>query len=81
MPGLRSYLKEKRQDDFVDSFCKKLFSYALGRGLLLSDKKTLEAMKVKLAAEEYRFGALVEAIVTSPQFLNKRTGGSEKDKE
>jgi hypothetical protein len=75
LPGLRAYLKEKRQDDFVDNSCKKLFSYALGRGLKLSDKKTLEAMKVKLAAEEYRFGTMVEAIVTSPQFLNKRAGG------
>jgi hypothetical protein len=72
LPGLRSYLKEKRQDDFVDNLCKKLLSYALGRGLMLSDRKTLAAMKAKLAAADYRFGSLVEAIVMSPQFLNKR---------
>ena len=70
--GLREYLRDKRQDDFVDNLCRKLFSYALGRSLLLSDKKTLDAMRTRLAADEYAFGSLVEAIVTSPQFLNKR---------
>jgi hypothetical protein len=70
--GLRDYLKEKRQDDFVDNLCKKLLSYALGRSLQLSDTKQLDAMKAKLKAEKYGFGGLVESIVVSPQFLNKR---------
>jgi hypothetical protein len=70
--GLRAYLKEKRQDDFVDNLCKKLLVFALGRSLQLSDKKALDEMRVKLGQEEYAFGSLVEAIVTSPQFLNKR---------
>jgi hypothetical protein len=30
-------------------------------------------MDAKLAANGYRFGALVETIVTSPQFLKRRT--------
>jgi hypothetical protein len=30
-------------------------------------------MKTRLAANGYRFNALVEGIVTSPQFLNKRS--------
>jgi hypothetical protein len=70
--GLREYLREKRQGDFVDNLCRKLFSYALGRSLLLSDRKTLGAMQSKLASDGYGFGSLVESIVTSPQFLNKR---------
>jgi hypothetical protein len=72
LEGLQAYLHEKRQDDFVDNLCKKLFSYALGRSLLISDKKALEAMKTKMQADNYAFGSLVEAIVLSPQFLNKR---------
>jgi hypothetical protein len=72
LAGLRDYLREKRQDDFVDNVCRKLFTYALGRGLLLSDQKALEEMKARLKAEGYAFGSLVEATVTSPQFLNKR---------
>src|SRR5262249_39568295 len=72
LEGLRDYLKEKREEDFVDTFCKKLLSFALGRTLLLSDKKTLDAMKARLKADKYAFGSLVEAIVTSRQFLHKR---------
>ncbi len=70
--GLREYLHEVRQRDYVDNLCKKLLSYALGRSLVPSDKKTLDEMQTRLVAERYAFGSLVEAIVTSPQFLNKR---------
>jgi hypothetical protein len=72
LKGLREYLRDKRQDDFIDNLCKKLFSYALGRSLQLSDRKALGEMKARLATDGYAFGSLVEAIVTSPQFLNKR---------
>jgi hypothetical protein len=70
--GLRAYLREARQADYVDNLCRKLFSYALGRGMLPSDRKALEDMRKRLAEERYAFGCLVEAIVTSQQFLNKR---------
>ncbi len=72
LAGLREYLRDKRQDDFVDNLCRKMFSYALGRGLLPSDQKTIEAMRTRLAADGYAFDSLVEAIVATPQFLNKR---------
>jgi hypothetical protein len=72
LPGLRTYLREKRQNDFVDNLCRKLFSYALGRGLLLSDKKALDEMRTQLISNDYTFGSLIEVIVTSPQFRNKR---------
>lgn len=75
--GLGRYLRESRQDEFVDNLCRKLLSYGLGRSLLLSDELTIEAMRNRLAAEEYRFSALVETIVTSPQFL--RTRGRDYD--
>jgi hypothetical protein len=29
-------------------------------------------MRAKLAANDYRFGSMVESIVTSKQFLNRR---------
>lgn len=72
LDGLRRYLSEKRQDEFVENLCRKLFAYALGRSLLLSDKTTIEQMRAKLAADDERFGSLIESIVTSPQFLKKR---------
>lgn len=70
--ALRSYLVNQRRDDFVDNLCRKLFSFALGRTLVLSDKITLNKMKSRLADEDYRFESLIESIVTSPQFLTKR---------
>ena len=42
---------------------------------MLSDEPLIERMQAKLAASGYRFTPLVEAIVTSPQFLNKRQPG------
>jgi hypothetical protein len=72
LPGLQRYLRETRQAEFLDNLCRKLLSYGLGRSLQLSDEPAIEQMKDRLAAEDYRFATLVEAIVTSPQFLHKR---------
>jgi hypothetical protein len=72
LDGLRAYIRDRRQGDFVDNLCRKLLAYALGRSLMLSDDPTIEAMRAKLAANDYRFDTLVESIVTSPQFLTKR---------
>lgn len=69
---LRSYIREHRQQDFVDNLCRKLLAYGLGRSLILSDELTIEQMKSKLAADGYRFGSMIESVVTSPQFLTKR---------
>ena len=70
--GLRRYLHERREPEFVDNLCRKLLSFALGRTLLPSDRALLENMQKELTAHEYRFGSLVETIVTSKQFMNKR---------
>ena len=73
---MRRYLAEKRRDDFIDNLCRKLFAYALGRSLALSDKLAIEKMHGRLAKDGFRFESLVEEIVTSPQFLNRRTADS-----
>ena len=70
--GLRTYIREHRQEDFLDNLCRKLLAYALGRSLLLSDDVLIQEMRARLAANGYRFSSLVESIVTSPQFLTKR---------
>ncbi len=69
---LRRYLREQREVEFLDNLCRKLLSYALGRTLQLSDEALLQSMRDQATADDYRFGTLVETIVTSPQFLNKR---------
>jgi hypothetical protein len=77
--GLRRFLSEKRRDEFVENFCRKLFGYALGRSLGLLDKTTIDKLRGGLAADGYRFGNLVESIVTSSQFLNKRGRDDTRD--
>jgi hypothetical protein len=74
LDGLRSYLRQERQEEFLDNLCRKLLSYALNRTLAPSDDSTIEQMRRNLAAEEYPFGALLETIIASPQFLTKRGG-------
>jgi hypothetical protein len=70
--GLQSYIREHRQDKFVENLCRKLLAYSLDRSLQMSDEALVDQMKTKLAADGYRFRAMVESIVTSPQFLNRR---------
>jgi hypothetical protein len=72
LAGLQSYLKARREQDFLDNLSRKLLSYALERSLLPSDEPTLDEMRQKLAADGHRFSVLIESIVTSPQFLTKR---------
>ena len=73
--GLRAYLGAHRRGEFVENLCRKLLAFALGRGLLPSDDAAIAAMRSRLAADGDRFGGLVEVIVTSPQFRNKRVDG------
>jgi hypothetical protein len=72
LEGLQSYLARRRQRDFVDNLCRKMFAYALGRSPVLSDKIVIDKMSARLAADGYPMQTLIEAIVTSPQFLNQR---------
>jgi hypothetical protein len=72
LEGLRKYIRDKRQNDFVNNFCGKLLAYALGRSLIFSDEAMIQEMRGKLVASGYRFDTVIENIVTSPQFLNKR---------
>jgi hypothetical protein len=76
LEGLLQYIRTQRQDDFIDNLNQKLLAYALGRTLLPSDDLLLEQMENSLQASNYRFSSLVETIVTSPQFLNKRGKGA-----
>ncbi|QEG39216.1 hypothetical protein UC8_11770 [Roseimaritima ulvae] len=69
---LREYIRQQRQQDFIDNTSRKLLSYALGRTLLLSDQTLLDTMQADLQHNEYRFNQLIRTIVSSPQFLNKR---------
>jgi hypothetical protein len=70
--GLRDYVRDERQDDFLDNLCRKLLSYGLGRTLIPSDDRALQAMRANLEANDHKFSGLVETIITGRQFLTKR---------
>ena len=72
LEGVQTYIRAHRQNDFINNLSRKLLAYALGRSLQLSDEPAIDRMQTKLTANGYRFNLLVETIVTSPQFLNKR---------
>lgn len=70
--GLREYVRQQRQDDFVENLSRKLLAYALNRSLMLSDEPAIEAMGATLAKNGYRFDSVIDSIVTSSQFRTKR---------
>ena len=72
LAGLQEYIRGHREKEFVEGLCRKLLSYALNRSLQLSDDPLIDRLAVSNGAKQNRFDTLIEAIVTSPQFLNKR---------
>ena len=70
--AIETYIKEHRQKNFLENFSDKLLAYALNRSLQLSDELTVKQMQDKLAANGYRIDSLIETVITSPQFLNRR---------
>ncbi|HVW75563.1 MAG TPA: DUF1592 domain-containing protein [Rhizomicrobium sp.] len=75
LTGLKNYIRDHRQDNFISNLCRKLMAYALNRSPQLSDESLVDKMKTNLTANGYTFRSLVETIVQSPQFLNRRVSG------
>jgi hypothetical protein len=73
LDGLRAFMRARGQGQFVDNLSRELLVYSLGRSLLRSDEPLLADMRKHLSSGGYRFGLLVQDIVTSRQFLMKRT--------
>ena len=66
--GLQEYLSTTRRKDFLETFCRRLLGYALGRSVQLSDKPLIDEMLQQLSEKDYRISVAVELIVLSPQF-------------
>jgi hypothetical protein len=66
------YLAQERRDDYLQTLCRKLLGYALGRSLQLSDDVLLQEMRLALDKNGDRLVPLFEVIVGSPQFRNQR---------
>jgi hypothetical protein len=78
--GLRTYIREHREKQFLANLSRKLLAYALGRSLQLSDEPTIETMQARVAASGYRFASLIDIIVASPQFRTKRAADAPEQK-
>jgi hypothetical protein len=72
LKGIQQHIRDHRENDFVRGFSSKLFAYALGRSLTLSDDLLIQELGRKLAKDGCCFETVIESIVTSRQFLNKR---------
>ncbi len=60
---LARYLVEEHREDFIQNVARKLTIYATGRGVTWRDRAALERITAATAATDYRFSALVKAIV------------------
>jgi hypothetical protein len=65
--GLKSILKADR-NAFTAALTEKLFIYAMGRGVIATDRPVIEEITRRAAAQEYRFSSLVLGIANSLPF-------------
>ena len=72
LQGIRKYIHDHRETDFVRGFSRRLLAYALGRSVALSDEVLVQQISDQLPADGFRFDTVLERIVTSRQFLHKR---------
>ncbi|MGH9673731.1 MAG: DUF1592 domain-containing protein [Bryobacteraceae bacterium] len=68
--GLKKVLLD-RKDLFIRHLTNKMLGYALGRGLMLEDSCTVDAIIAELRQNDYSARTLVEAIVLSVPFRSQ----------
>ena len=61
----------RRPDSFVETFARKLLTYAAGRGMEYYDAPAVRRIVRAAAEDDYRFSALVDGVVTSDVFRMK----------
>ena len=72
LQGIRKYIHDHRETDFVRGFSRRLLAYAVGRSVALSDEVLVQQISDQRPADGFRFDTVLERIVTSRQFLHKR---------
>lgn len=68
MDGLKRYLLESRQDQFVQAMIQKLATYALGRPLGFEDRAEIESITAKVRRDGDGLETMIRAIVMSDLF-------------
>jgi Protein of unknown function (DUF1592)/Protein of unknown function (DUF1588)/Protein of unknown function (DUF1585)/Protein of unknown function (DUF1587)/Protein of unknown function (DUF1595)/Cytochrome C oxidase, cbb3-type, subunit III len=62
----------RRPDQFVQTFVENLLTYSMGRTKDFYDMPTVRKIVRDTAAKDYRFSAIVQAVVKSDQFRMRR---------
>jgi hypothetical protein len=71
LDGLRAYIRA-RLDEVILTYCRKLTGYALGRGILVTDKPLLDQMVAAVKASGNTPQAAIGVLLESPQFRFRR---------
>jgi len=71
MDGLKRFLLENRQDQFVRAMVHKLTTYALGRPLTFGDRSSVDQITADLRKQGDGLATMVTLIVTSELFQSK----------
>ena len=74
-PAELKALLRTRMPQFTKGFAERMLTYALGRGVEPYDRLVVKELVVRTAADEYRIQALVQAIVASVPFQERRGEG------
>jgi len=61
---------------FTRALTEKMLTYAIGRGLDLRDRATVNKIVDRVRANGYRFSALIEGVVESDPFRHRRAEGA-----
>jgi hypothetical protein len=61
-----------KKSQFTKAMTERLLTYALGRGVERTDRCNLDAMAKSVAAKNHKFSAMVEAVITSKPFRERR---------
>lgn len=71
MSGLKQFLLENRQDQFVSALVHKLTNYALGRPLKFTDRADLDTITAEVRRRGDGLGTLLITVATSDLFRSK----------
>jgi len=67
----------RRPEMFVSTFTEKLLTYALGRGLESYDRPAIRGIVREAGRSDYRFTAVVTALVRSTPFQMRMKSAGE----
>ena len=71
-PAEMKALLDGNMPEFARCLAEKLLTYSLGRGIETFDRRTVQDIVRQTVEHEYKFQAMIRAIVHSPAFLERK---------